>query len=51
MNHPSGKGKPVRVKPHPRPMTAAQRLRLQQIRAEVEGMERKLFPEGGAADG
>ena len=46
VNHPSGKGKPSRVRPYPRPVTAFDRARAKRSREATDAMVTQLFPEG-----
>lgn len=44
VNHPSGKGRPTRVRPWPRPVTAFDRARTRRIREAADDMVAQLFP-------
>jgi hypothetical protein len=45
VNHPSGKGRPTRVRPWPRPVTAFDRARTKRIREAAADLEAQLFPD------
>jgi hypothetical protein len=44
VNHPSGKGRPQRVKPYPRPVTEFDRARRRREQALVDRATAKAFP-------
>jgi hypothetical protein len=45
VNHPSGKGKPTRANPYPRPVTAVDRARARRRRQAAADLEAQLFPD------
>lgn len=47
VNHPSGKGKPSRVSPYPRPVTAIDRMRARRVKEATDDLASKLWPTGG----